>query len=349
MKKYTFIVFLALAGFFTSCDKDVKGPLYNEGDITGNTGNVIPQGVTFQSASFNHEMAAEDNGKIYVPVIRNNEDVNSVKVAFYNTYVIDKDSKGENITEKRLESLFEAEDGNIFKLETPTVTFKPGELTAYAVISYESVENMDPTKGYATSLVVTEGNIAFDGFKEVSMVVSRKLTFHEIGNGSFSGPFGNFYNKDTLAKYPSGFIPAVIEKAEEGNIFRIKNPFGLLNPDNAGSDLVFVIQKEVNGDGFHKVTYTSFSTGYDPDGSGDFIWAHFVESQHSEYCYLVPAGVMDDLHKYSGIKNENVIGLYGRFMDAEQNSGYKPSDQTIPDAWAWEYSIILPSDYVYSE
>lgn len=350
MKKYIALSFLVLAGFFTSCDKDVKGPLYDEDKITGTTGMAVPQGVTFQASSFNHDMAAEDDGKIFVPIIRNNTSVSSVNVAFYNTYPIDKNNKGEDITERRMETTFEAPDGNVFTLETPTVTFAEGELTAYAIVSYESVEDLDPTAAYSTSLVIANGSLALEGVNEVSFVVSRKLTFESIGEGLFSGPFGNFYNKDTLAKYPSGFIPAVIEKAQEGNIFRIRNPFGLLNSDNSGEDLVFIIQPETTDEGFHKVTYTTYSTGYDAEGDGSFIvYSHFVKNAHSNYCYFVPTGQMDDLHKYESQKNNNVIGLYGRFMNKEGKSGFKPNTATIPDDWAWEYSIVLPDDYIYSE
>ncbi len=334
---YTSVLILLLAGFFASCDKDVKGPLYDEDEITGKTGNVVPKGATFQAVSFNHEMAAEDNEKIYVPVLRNSEEVSSVKVAFYNTYVIDKNSSGGDITEKRLENTFEAEDGNVFTLETPTVTFEAGKLTAYAIISYESVDNLDPTLSYATSLVVTEGNIGLNGIKETSMVVSRKLTFETIGTGYFVPPFGNFFNKDTLAKYPTGMVPMPIEKAEEGNIFRIVNPFGRLNPDNAGSDLVFVIQKELNSDGYHKVTYTSFATGYHMDEE-TICWAHFVPKYHAEYCHYSD----DD-------PEELLVTLYGRFMNEEQTSGYKPGSPFIPDVWSYEYYVIMPSDYVYTE
>jgi len=337
MKKYTVILLLALAGFFTSCDKDVKGPLYDEDKITGTTGTAVPQGVTFQAVSFNHDMAAEDNGKIFVPLIRNNTSVSSVNVAFYNTYPIDKDSKGEDITERRMETTFKAPDGNVFTLETPTVTFADGELTAYAVVSYESVEDFDPTAAYSTSLVIANGSIALEGVNEVSFVVSRKLTFEVIGTAYFVPPFGNFFNEDTLNKYPTGLVPMPIEKAKEGNIFRIVNPFGRLNPDNAGGDLVFVIQKELNANGYHKVTYTSFATGYHMDEE-TICWAHFIPKYHAEYCQYSD----DD-------PEELLVTLYGRFMNEEQSSGYKPKTPLIPDDWSYNYYVIMPSDYVYSE
>lgn len=168
---------LLMATTFVGCS-DPEGTLYsNDSPI-----------YAFAGATQKVEMLASDGNKIIVPVYRGTTQGSSTLDLIFIP------AKG-------------AED--MFKLETPTVSFEDGKSIGEAVITYEDINQLGVTDLYELTLSFDEANASPTNVSSITVKAQRKLTFNLIGTGIYtSSLFGQSWSQD-------------IEKAEEANVYRL--------------------------------------------------------------------------------------------------------------------------------
>ncbi|TCN70251.1 hypothetical protein [Acetobacteroides hydrogenigenes] len=170
-----------------------------EGVIYGGNRNT----ASFASTQMNNEVTAQDNGIVKVPVYR-----------------------GEKTGELTVD-LTLSNNANILTLTTPTVTFRNGETVAYAEISFGNINNLGATDKYQATVSISDpAKVSVSGVKEIKISVQRKLTWETYGIGKYESElFEDSWDQP-------------IEKAKEGNIYRLPDCF------YAGYPLIFVLSDD---------------------------------------------------------------------------------------------------------
>lgn len=182
MKKYIFNICMCLAACLTVLTSC-------DTDAEGTLYRASGAEFAFPSTLMTVELTADDNGVIKVPVYRGN--VNSDAVAHL--------------------SLDEAtvEEG-VFTLANSTVTFEEGATVAYAELVFGDLANLDPAGQYSIDITLDEEeNLSPDQQDVITVKASRKLTWTYYGEGVYTSEFFDDSWDQT------------IEKAEEGNIYRL--------------------------------------------------------------------------------------------------------------------------------
>lgn len=184
-----------------------------EGVIYGGDRNT----VSFASTQMNTEVTAENKGIIKVPVYRG-------------------DKSGELSVALTLTS-----SDNVLTLATPTVKFNDGETVCYAELSFGDINKLGATEKYAATISISDPTkLSVSGVVAINVKTQRKLTWEKYGNGVYT------------SELFEGSWPQPIEKAKEGNIYRL--------PDciKAGYPFVFVL----SDDNQSLVSWSPQATGY---------------------------------------------------------------------------------------
>lgn len=145
-------------------------------------------GVSFASTSMSQEVSASNEGKILVPIHRTNI-TNNAEVEI----TIDENT----ITE------------NIFTLASSSIKFNEGENISYVELNFD-LNSLGATTVYNIILTVQNPEqVSVSGEGSIKVIVKRQLTWNSFGTGVFTSEFfGESW-------------PQAIEKAAEGNIFRL--------------------------------------------------------------------------------------------------------------------------------
>lgn len=219
MKKYILATAILLGGLITSCNKDAEGTVYTENETA----------FSFVTTKQTMEVTSNDEGIVKIPVYRSNKN-GEAKV----NIVMDEEA----ITE------------NVLKLNTPEVTFKEGESTAYVELGFGSVDDLGATSKYVTTLSFQEGTHLSPGAQtSTDITVQRKLTWEDYGTGTYTSTIFTEEGKPLEMEIP-------IQKAQEGNIYR------LMDLIIEGYPIVFSLSE----DGQTLLGYEPQPTGYKVEG-----------------------------------------------------------------------------------
>lgn len=184
-----------------------------KGELNGNIS------YSFASSTQSVELSAADNGVIKVPVYRG--DATSDGSVVISTTFADKTTE------------------SLFKLDNTTISFKKGENIAYALLNFGSVENLGATAKYEIILNIPQENLSPSGKSKITVDAARKLTWKLIGKGTYSS-----WLFESAWEQP-------IEKADEGNIYRLPNCF------KEGYPIIFAL----SADGTKCVSFSDQETG----------------------------------------------------------------------------------------
>lgn len=143
---------------------------------------------SFASTQMNVDLTAEHQGVIKVPVYRGT-------------------TEGDATIEIQAE--MDEEVASIFTLTSANVNFKSGESVAYAELNFGSIDNLGATTKYGITLSIDEKLLSLSGEGILELQAQRQLTWESYGVGVYySELFGDSWDQP-------------IEKAKEGNIFRL--------------------------------------------------------------------------------------------------------------------------------
>lgn len=176
-------------------------------------------GVSFASTTMSEEVSTENEGKILVPIYRSNTNANSeVQIS------IDESTVAENI----------------FTLSSSTVKFDEGKNVSYIELNFD-LNSLGATTTYNITLGVQDASqVSISGEGSIKVTVKRQLTWASFGTGQFTSEFfGQTW-------------PQTIEKAAEGNIYRLVDCYV------EGYPIVF----SLSDDGQELVAWDIQATGY---------------------------------------------------------------------------------------
>lgn len=176
-------------------------------------------GVSFASTTMSEEVSTENDGKILVPIYRSNTIDNSeVQIT------VDENTLAENI----------------FTLSSSTISFNEGDHISYAELNFD-LNSLGATTTYNITLSIQdETKVSVSGEGSIKVVVKRQLTWTSFGTGVFTSQFfGQSW-------------PQTIEKAAEGNIYRLVDCY------YEGYPIVF----SLSDDGQQLVAWDIQATGY---------------------------------------------------------------------------------------
>jgi len=143
---------------------------------------------SFASTQMNIELNAEHQGVIRVPLYRGS-------------------SEGDATVS--LHADMDEETASIFELVSTEINFKNGENIAYAELNFGSIDRLGATNKYAISLSIDEVALSPSGESTLKLQAQRQLTWENYGVGIYTSElFGQSWEQP-------------IEKAKEGNIFRL--------------------------------------------------------------------------------------------------------------------------------
>ncbi|MGM0621531.1 MAG: hypothetical protein ACQETJ_10840, partial [Bacteroidota bacterium] len=184
--KRNIVFLLTIASFvslmFTSCEDNIEGAMLDVGDGVH---------AAFASTIQKVEMLPEDGNQIKVPVYRGGNANSEVAV---NVEMIPQNAASEGV----------------FELTNPDVQFEEGEHTAYAIIAYDDINELDAGAVFELELVITnEEQLSVSEAGQILVQANRKLTFSHFANGTF---YSEFFDSNW---------PVEVEKAEEADVFRI--------------------------------------------------------------------------------------------------------------------------------
>lgn len=187
-------------------------------------------GVSFASTTMSEEVSTENDGKIFVPIYRSNTIDNSeVQIT------IDENTIAENI----------------FTLNSPTVKFNEGEYVSYAELNFD-LNSLGATTTYNITLTVQDENqVSVSGEGSIKVVVKRQLTWSSYGTGTYTSEF-----------FEQSW-PQAIEKAAEGNIYRLVDCY------YEGYPIVFSLSE----DGQELIAWDIQATGYNDSTYGMVYFA----------------------------------------------------------------------------
>lgn len=160
---------------------------------------------SFASTQMNIELNAEHQGVIRVPLYRGS-------------------TEGESNVGVHVE--MNEETASIFTLTSANINFKDGENVSYIELNFGSIDRLGATSKYTISLSVDEGDLSPSGEGVLKLQAQRQLTWEDYGVGMYTSElFGESWEQP-------------IEKAKEGNIFRL--------PDciTTGYPLVFTLSDD---------------------------------------------------------------------------------------------------------
>lgn len=176
-------------------------------------------GVSFASTSMSQEVSASNEGKILVPVYRSNT-ANNAEVQI----TIDENTVAENI----------------FTLASSSVKFNEGENVAYAELNFD-LNSLGATTTYNITLTIQDASqVSISGENSIKVVVKRQLTWTSFGTGVY---YSEFFGESW---------PQTIEKAVEGNIYRLTDCYF------KGYPIIFSLSE----DGQKLVAWDIQATGY---------------------------------------------------------------------------------------
>lgn len=143
---------------------------------------------SFASTQMNIELNAEHQGVIRVPLHRGSSEGDAT-VSIY--------------------AEMDEETSSIFKLTSANVDFKNGESIAYAELNFGSIDRLGATSKYTISLSIDGATLSPSGEGSLKLQAQRQLTWEYYGVGIYTSElFGESWEQP-------------IEKAQEGNIFRL--------------------------------------------------------------------------------------------------------------------------------
>lgn len=143
---------------------------------------------SFASTQMNVELSADDQGVIKVPLYRGNTNGDATV----------------NITAE-----MDEETASIFKPASANIQFKDGESVAYAELNFGSIDRLGATNKYTVTLLIDEANLSPSGEGSLKIQAQRRLTWEDYGVGIYTSELF-----EQAWEQP-------IEKAKEGNIFRL--------------------------------------------------------------------------------------------------------------------------------
>lgn len=197
-----------------SCDTDAEKEFYKTDKVE----------YAFAGTLQKMELLPEDGNKIVVPVYRNQ-------------------TAGSSTVELSMTVSENAE--GLFTLATPEVTFEDGKASAEAIISYENIDALGASDVYKFDLSFDAEMASPAQINSITVSAQRKLTFEQIGVGTFSSTF--FTNEDGSPL----MAEQVIEKAKEANTYRLPDVYA------AGYPLLFSLDEKGN-----VVSFSDQETGY---------------------------------------------------------------------------------------
>lgn len=155
--KNIFLIILALAVAFVSCDQENIGTIYEpENSYVAFSSSVVPENI----------LSAENNFSVSVQIVRS--DLNTPITAEV-TLEMNGDIDG------------------VFSLESNSVTFQDGEGVAYVkIVPMVDAAQIDPTKSYTFKLILTGDNVS-EFYGQTTYKASFKYT--PIGSGTFTSEF----------------------------------------------------------------------------------------------------------------------------------------------------------------
>ncbi|MBW6537336.1 MAG: DUF1735 domain-containing protein [Mariniphaga sp.] len=189
MKRNIFYLFMITAFtslILTSCEDNIEGTLFDVGDGVH---------AAFASNVQLVDMIPEDGNEIKVPVYRGGNSSSEATVSI------------EMIPAESIPS-------GLFTLTNPQLTFPVGENVAYAVISYQDINDLAAGEVYEITLKLTnEEQISVSESDEITVKAQRKLTFTKLGNATFESEF--FEEAWEVEVY----------KAAEADVYRIMDAY----------------------------------------------------------------------------------------------------------------------------
>lgn len=174
---------------------------------------------SFASSQMNVELTADYGGVVKVPVYR---------------------GTAEGTASAQITCTMDDETAAIFSVQSTEVTFKEGENVGYLEVKYASMDNLGATTKYVIELSLADASISPSAESELSLQIQRKLTWENYGEGTFYSQF-----------FGEGW-PQPIEKAAEGNIFRLPDCYFI------GYPIVFTL----SDDGQSLVSWEPQMMGY---------------------------------------------------------------------------------------
>lgn len=145
---------------------------------------------SFASTQMNMELSADNQGVIKVPLYRGRTDKDAT-IAI--TAQMDEATQA------------------IFTLASSSISFKSGENIAYAELNFGSIDKLGATNKYVINLSIPEENASPSAESSIKVQAQRMLTWESYGTGIYTSQlFGQSWEQP-------------IEKAKEGNIYRLKD------------------------------------------------------------------------------------------------------------------------------
>lgn len=179
--------------------------------------------TSFASSQMNVELTTDYAGKVEVPIYRGS-------------------TEGEATVTLSLSMNDEAAE--IFSLQSQTIKFEDGQAVANAVIKFTSLDDLGVTTKYTLTLTLPEESVSPSAEASLKVVLGRKLTWESLGEGTY---VSEFFEQDW---------PQPIEKAKEGNIYR------LIDCIYEGYPFIFTL----SDDGQSLLSWDSQPTGYVASG-----------------------------------------------------------------------------------
>lgn len=211
-----------------SCDTDVRGSLY-EGDGR--------QEYSFAAPSLHIELSDED-GTFSIPVYRSACDgMAEVKVGF------------ESVSDGA---------GDLFALESGTVTFTDGRNEAEILVSCKEITKLELGQVYSFNLSFNGAEASPAGISTVEVTVKRNLVYEVVGKAKYHSSF---------FKTPGTGMPFVnevtVERARGANSFRLLDVFV------TGYPIEFSFDRNDN-----IIEFNSFATGISDSNYGDLSFRY---------------------------------------------------------------------------
>lgn len=194
-KFFNIIGSLVVIGFlFSGCEKDAEGNLF---DAKGKDKYAVGSAVRTV------EMVPADNNSFNVEIVR-----------------VDASSDANVNVTLELDKTVPA---GTFQLKSSTVSFKAGEYSANATITYADINLLSPIVKYKMTLALSDDVLSPSKKGKMAITASRKLTYAPAGNSVIvSEAFGDTWEVETL-------------KANEGDVYILKNLY------DTGFDIQLVI------------------------------------------------------------------------------------------------------------